>query len=54
MPARDRYVCNPTGKTITMSLTKHFTARPLLLLTTLPGLAMAQEQGFIEDAAAKR
>jgi hypothetical protein len=35
-----------------MSLTKHFTARPLLLLTTLPGLAMAQEQGFIEDATA--
>ncbi len=35
-----------------MSLTKHFTARPLLLLSTLPGLAMAQEQGFIEDATA--
>lgn len=35
-----------------MSLTKHFTARPLLLLTTLPGLTMAQEQGFIEDATA--
>ncbi|MEN4948058.1 OprD family porin [Pseudomonas proteolytica] len=35
-----------------MSLTKHFTARPLLLLSTLPGLVMAQEQGFIEDATA--
>ncbi|HDS1816699.1 TPA: OprD family porin [Pseudomonas putida] len=36
-----------------MSLTKHFTARPLLLLTTLPGLAMAEEHGFIEDATAR-
>ncbi|MEG0248727.1 Porin-like protein NicP precursor [compost metagenome] len=36
-----------------MSLTKHFTARPLLLLSTLPGLAMAEEHGFIEDATAR-
>lgn len=35
-----------------MSLSKHFSARPLLLLSTLPGLALAQEQGFIEDAKA--
>lgn len=35
-----------------MSLSKHFTARPLLLLSTLPGLALAQEHGFIEDATA--
>ncbi|WP_445261200.1 OprD family porin [Pseudomonas sp. RA_35y_Pfl2_P32] len=37
---------------MTMSLPKHFTARPLLLLSTLPGLALAQEHGFIEDATA--
>lgn len=36
-----------------MSLSKNFTVRPLMLLTTLPGMAMAQEQGFIEDATAK-
>ncbi|CAI8799167.1 OprD family porin [Pseudomonas sp. NPDC087626] len=35
-----------------MSLSRHFTVRPLLLLSTLPGLALAQEQGFIEDATA--
>lgn len=35
-----------------MSLPKYFTAPPLLLLSTLPGLALAQEQGFIEDATA--
>lgn len=35
-----------------MSLSKHFSTRPLLLLSTLPGLALAQEQGFIEDAKA--
>lgn len=35
-----------------MSLSRHFTFRPLLLLSTLPGLALAQEQGFIEDATA--
>ena len=35
-----------------MNLIKHFTAPPLLLLSTLPGLAMAQEHGFIEDATA--
>jgi len=35
-----------------MNLSRHFTVRPLLLLSTLPGLALAQEQGFIEDATA--
>lgn len=35
-----------------MSRSRHLTAPPLLLLSTLPGLTLAQEQGFIEDATA--
>ncbi len=35
-----------------MSLPNYITVQPLLLLSVLPGLVLAQEQGFIEGATA--